>query len=541
MIPSLRVLLLPLLFLLCSRAGAQPDVPRERRSIEGGREYWMTFQRNFRGYRDVSNGKFSHLVLDSSLRLSLSITSAVMARGYAEIAGSGHRVPFTVPAGEMITIPIDPAALVESSDTVERRAVHLVADAPVIVYGTCHRYQSTETFIAYPVEDLGNSYRASCFGPLDRDLTAQVALVGTEDGTRVTITPTAGIARTVPTGLAITFPRSRLSASDTVRRGAPQRKPGRNKRRRLDSLVTAVLSRVDSSTTQEVMMTFRQIDTVTVSRPASLPYTIVLNRGDVYQLIARSAGSYTAIHGGKDSADLTGTSILSDRPIAVFSGHICAYVPDPSAKACNLLVEQLPPADAWGRTFYVADLARHYPSLVRVTASRDSTHIHRNGTLVATLGAGRFYQQRLDSAEILTADFPVLVAQIGYGSRGLWGDGVDTLGDPMMLLVAPVEQYASAYRFMTPEAGSWHSYITVLAPTASLGSLRLDGISIDTGLFRRFSDGLYSRAAVAVDRGAHFITGSSPFGLYLYGFGYGADNYDAYGNAGGYMIPDSGK
>lgn len=71
-----------------------------------------------------------------------------------------------------------------------------------------------------------------------------------------------------------------------------------------------------------------------VAGAANAPVNVALNCGDVYQIIAI------------DEGDLTGTSIESNKPIAVYSGHNCAYVPDAKNRACNMLAEQIPPMSA---------------------------------------------------------------------------------------------------------------------------------------------------------------------------------------------------
>ena len=71
------------------------------------------------------------------------------------------------------------------------------------------------------------------------------------------------------------------------------------------------------------------------------PFDVVLDAGDVYQLM---------------SADVTGTSIQSTKPVAVFAGNQCANIPDASTFACDHVVEQIPPTSEWGRSFVTAPL-----------------------------------------------------------------------------------------------------------------------------------------------------------------------------------------
>jgi hypothetical protein len=73
---------------------------------------------------------------------------------------------------------------------------------------------------------------------------------------------------------------------------------------------------------------------VTGVRDSGIPYTITLNAGQTYQLRTTSGAA----------ADLTGTRILSDKPIAVFGSHACANVNSDEEFFCDYLVEQMPPS-----------------------------------------------------------------------------------------------------------------------------------------------------------------------------------------------------
>jgi hypothetical protein len=451
-----RYILPALLLLAAACSSFAQDLPRptilSRRTdfTTEGREFWVVFQKNFRDF--MVDDKTQAQRPADPLQLELFITSSSNVHGYVEIRGLRFRKDFVVQAGKVINIPIDTAAQVRSSEKIEDLAVHIVADQPVAVYGLNRRFQTTDTYLAHPVNVLGTSYRAMGFRWLQNDLLSQMAIIATDDNTTVTITPSVKTSK---------------------------------------------------------------------GRPAKQPFQVTLNRGDVYQVIPRYDPNTTS--------DLTGSLIESDKPVAVFSGHNCAYVPDPSVKACNLLVEQLPALRSWGRQFFVGTLAGRSSALVRVLADKDSTHVFENNRLVATLSAGSYYENKSQSQHtMITSDQPVLVAQFSKGF-----DNGDNVGDPMMIVVAPTEQFLSAYRFATPVRGSWHHYINLIVPTATIDSIRLDGQPIDKRAFKSFGLSLYSIAQVEVPYGTHVIANSQPFGLYSYGFGYDDAAYDAYGNGGG--------
>lgn len=260
--------------------------------------------------------------------------------------------------------------------------------------------------------------------------------------------------------------------------------------------------------------------TTSLGRPPGVPYNVRLRKGDVYTVSAR----WEAV----GTCDMTGTHVKANKKIAVFSGHACAYIP-PKVEACNHLIEQLPPMAAWGKHYYVGMLKERSKYTYRVVAAYDSTKVFEDSRVVATLRAGEHYENLNATRHVqITADRPVLVAQFAQGFKN--GDSV---GDPMMILVSPTQQFMNQYRFATPINGDWHHYINVVSPRATAGKIRLNGRPIDSSLFVPLGESRYSIAQVQVPFGSHMIRGDAPFGLYSYGFGFDKAAYDAYGNMAG--------
>lgn len=76
------------------------------------------------------------------------------------------------------------------------------------------------------------------------------------------------------------------------------------------------------------------------TKPAGVAFSVLLSSGETY-LFANPA-----------HADMTGTLVTADKPVAVFSGHRCANVPS-STGYCDYLVEQLPDVTRWGKTHHI--------------------------------------------------------------------------------------------------------------------------------------------------------------------------------------------
>ncbi len=414
-----------------------------------GTEFWICFQRNYRDF-DVDRDN-NPIKRTDELELNLFLTAKQNALVAIEIDGIAFKREVNVRAGTVVNVAIDSAAQLRGSDEIERLGVHITSDVPIAVYGLNRRFQTTDTYLALPVNVLGTEYMAMCYDKLSSELISQVALIATEDNTVVTITPTTATGG---------------------------------------------------------------------GHPEGEPYKVLLQEGDVYQ--------FNAAYDRRSRADLTGTLIQADKKIAVFSGHNCAHVPA-GTRACNLLVEQLPPMHSWGRHFFLGTLANRSTSTWRVLASEPNTTVFEDQKKIAVLNAGEFYEKRNFSENTqIKADKPVMVAEFAQGFQN-----GDSIGDPMMIIVSPSQQFRDSYLIATPVDGSWQHYLNIVMPGEGTSSLRINGRKIPQREFQRFGRSSYFIGQFQIPLGTHLIEADLPFGLYSYGFGLQRDAWDAYGNMGG--------
>jgi hypothetical protein len=266
----------------------------------------------------------------------------------------------------------------------------------------------------------------------------------------------------------------------------------------------------------------------TGARTVGVPYNIVLNQGQVYQL--RNTGAAPN--------DLSGTIVTADKPVAVFGGHQCANIPNGSTFACDHVVEQVPPTETWGKSFVTVPLAtRDNGDTFRFLASTNGTNVTVNGAVVATLNRGQFHQRIINSSATITSDQPILVAQYSNGCSFDSSCG-PTDGDPFMMLIPPFEQFLGQYTVSTPDqAGSPSpqfpaNFVNVVAPNAAVGSVTLDGTAIPPASFTAIGSSGFSGAQVSLTQGSHTLSGSLPFGAFIYGFG----SFDSYGYPGGMSL-----
>ncbi len=262
----------------------------------------------------------------------------------------------------------------------------------------------------------------------------------------------------------------------------------------------------------------------TAGHAAGVPFQIKLDLGQTYQL--RNTGDAPA--------DLTGTIIQAERPIAVFAGHQCANIATKDAWFCDTLVEQLLPVRSWGVGFVSIPLATRSADTFRILASQDNTTVAINGIAVATLNRGRFHEQKVSMPAYITADHPVFVTQFSNSSDF---DGVRK-SDPFMMTVPPMQLFRPGYQVYSFTNDMDKHYLNVLAPEALVGSVAVDGVPIPAGDFSAVGGSGFAGAQVSVAGGRHIVTqmggGGLNFGVMAYGFA----EYDSYGYPGGMRFPD---
>ncbi|MDR7088633.1 choice-of-anchor A domain-containing protein [Cellvibrio fibrivorans] len=250
----------------------------------------------------------------------------------------------------------------------------------------------------------------------------------------------------------------------------------------------------------------------TTKTRAGVPHKIILNKLETYLVV------------GKNFSDLTGTEIQAEAPIAVVGGAMCAYVPV-NVPACDHLVEMMPSVESWGNLFLTYPLAlRTKGDLIRILSSVDNTEVKINGSLVAILKRGGFYDVILGTSSLIETSRPALVSQYSLGQNY---DGV--VSDPFMMLVTPIEQFRDKYTFAAPLSGFSSHFANVVIRTTSLSSIRVDGVAPNLSIFKPIGDGSFSGGQIPIAPGSHSIAAESPFGLNVYGFG----DYESYGYPGG--------
>ncbi len=492
MITTVRFLILFSILVSCSgMLSAQSDSLPDSK----GRDFWFCFPPNFH------NGESDRGIDDRAVQVRDSLFIFVAAEKptnvtleYADSSGRVYRRNFFIsnPAN-MLSIgeqfyPFELMGYNRCGSVLDyeggqnlrvaNQYFHLWSDEDVTVYAMDQALTTSDAFLVLPTDALGNlyyvmSYPADPSSALTSSTPSQFAVVATQDSTVV----------------RFTMP-----------------KPG------------------------------------LVFRYGNPPDSVVLQKGQVY-LVQSKPGSYSSL------IDLTGTLVKSNKPVAVFSGHQRAILPIESQQQLasrDCLIEQMTPVSTWGHTALLLPYPEPQDSVIyrgdryRILAAYDSTDVYIDSVFYKNLDAGEFFEGDLHAPHTVFATRAVEVAQFKHTSSPSRSvQPVNFLGDPFMMIIPPSNQFLKSYRFVNVQASKTglngfptetyeEQWLTVVLPTTSLPSLRVDGVA-PTARFSPVPKSEYSYAALRMSDGVHTVSADTGVGIYVYGYGIA----NSYGYVGG--------
>ena len=285
-------------------------------------------------------------------------------------------------------------------------------------------------------------------------------------------------------------------------------------------------------------------------RPAGVPFTITLNKGEAYQVMGTTSGA--------TGTDMTGSKVKSIPnssgkcfPVAVFSGSSRTAI-------CNTTngdnyMQQVFPSTAWGKRFLTFGTANSGSNTLynsnkwRVLVQDPTTVVRRNGVVIppaTMITPGNYYEfgatngNGASTSSYIETDKPALVAQYmlsttGSGCAGLAAPSGN--GDPEMFYISPIEQgIKKAVFYNTTNSAITSNYVNVIVPTAALASFRIDGSQTFTDVFDHPNLAGYKciRQNLAAAAGQHIIVCDSPFTAITYGLG----SVESYGYNAGTLV-----
>ena len=266
--------------------------------------------------------------------------------------------------------------------------------------------------------------------------------------------------------------------------------------------------------------------------------------------IQRFQTFYLQVRGG----DISGTRIIANKPISVFSGHECADVPVTS-EPCDILIEQIAPIDTWGTEVVTIPLRTRSADIIKVFASQDSTIVNVTSTDISSgmVASTSFTLNRNGFMELVTNDFTLIQSNNPIGvyqfSRSYTTDDI-IISDPFLLSVPPCEQYRDSYAIVAApfdpsiEGSVTHRFayvnytnIAVPAEYFDASMITIDNNPIDASDFsviRRADNSTWGYGAqlLLLDEGAQIIRHQDPNAALLVTL-YGFSNQQSWGCTGG--------
>jgi hypothetical protein len=282
--------------------------------------------------------------------------------------------------------------------------------------------------------------------------------------------------------------------------------------------------------------------------------TYTLNVGDVLQVVSGMPGSCSGTTSSDDcngiggtcsycdmgtQYDLTGTRISSTARVAVFSGHVCSFVPY-NYWACDHLEEQMMPLETWGKEYIVGRTAPQNdtshspePNVIRILSGDDGNVINFNpGQSIGgsvTLNQGEWREFLATENFRVTGEKAFMVAQFLVG-QNYYSSGTEYWGDPGYSLVVPIEQFRTSYTFLAPSTITYNYVNITKRVIEGSAPVYLDGSPVSESAFSSPIGGTeWASASIPISGTFHSIESTQTFGITVYGFA----SYTSYSYPGG--------
>lgn len=232
--------------------------------------------------------------------------------------------------------------------------------------------------------------------------------------------------------------------------------------------------------------------------------------------------------------DLTGTIIQANHDVAVIAGNPCTNIPT-GVQFCDFLIEQFIPTRLLDRNYILGHFAdRKSGDIYRIVAANpNETSVWiQNSTEQFVLSQGSFLEFEIHSHNItfVSCNQSCLVVHFNKGFRA-----DDVLTDPMMVIVAGIDQYRSEYTFSTLATSSNYNidrlFLNIVIQSNFKHQLLLDGALLNNVQWKEipanittlnYTTVIYAFAAIKISPGhhvLHHINKNAVFGAVQYGFG----------------------
>lgn len=287
---------------------------------------------------------------------------------------------------------------------------------------------------------------------------------------------------------------------------------------------------------------------VTLSTAALKPSESPTDLYDAGTILTRSlnAGEVIQIKGARYNSsgrgDLSGTTIKSNKPVAVFNGGAKASVPLNTGYNGDHTVDPAIPVSAWGKRFVAMEMSgfpdrkstdegglveTSSPTQYMLTAMYDGTQVKVDGETICTLNKGEnipydkissmYYSKiRVDYNEtpklVETSNPVVLYAYMSSGAVNAYD--YEVFSEPALALIPDVNKGVdTSYIYCAPTPSSIH-FANVVVPASGVSDMKLNGVDVSSefttlsGTFDGYSKN-YAYARLSLNSGVNILTNNS--------------------------------
>lgn len=287
---------------------------------------------------------------------------------------------------------------------------------------------------------------------------------------------------------------------------------------------------------------------VTLSTAALKPSESPTDLYDAGTILTRSlnAGEVIQIKGARYNSsgrgDLSGTTIKSNKPVAVFNGGAKASVPLNTGYNGDHTVDPAIPVSAWGKRFVAMEMSgfpdrkstddgglveTSSPTQYMLTAMYDGTQVKVDGETICTLNKGEnipydkissmYYSKiRVDYNEtpklVETSNPVVLYAYMSSGAVNAYD--YEVFSEPALALIPDVNKGVdTSYIYCAPTPSSIH-FANVVVPASGVSDMKLNGVDVSSefttlsGTFDGYSKN-YAYARLSLNSGVNILANNS--------------------------------
>jgi hypothetical protein len=278
--------------------------------------------------------------------------------------------------------------------------------------------------------------------------------------------------------------------------------------------------------------------------PAGMPVTYSLNEGQYLQFV--------------QTEELNGSIVVADRPVGLWGGSTCMYVPI-HTQACDGAHQQIPPVQALGTEYVAVRHRNRYGENEtppwRLIGAVDGTILHWLPSpppgAPTTLDLGETVEFESPGSWVVWSqddDHPFYAAQYMTGCEKYYDGIVDCRGDAEFVNMVATDQFLSSYTFFTDPTYPESHLVVVRRKQAdgTFADVQLDCLGVLTGWQQLGPNYQYTRVDLVTgnfepvagcDNGEHVMKSEAPFGVTVWGWGSAATGEEFVTTAVSYAYP----